>query len=216
MSGAISTFAEVVVINVVLSGDNAIVVGMAAAGLPRGQRLRALWLGITIATVLRVVFAVAATTLLHIIGLLLAGGILLLWVSWKLWREITVAGREQEREAEALLEDKEVRPMGATKTFRRALWQIIVADVSMSLDNVLAVAGAAMDHPMILAAGLLISILLMGCAAALIAKLLERHRWLAFAGLLIIVYVALKMIWAGAHDVMGAMASAEAAARFWT
>lgn len=186
---ALSILAEVVLINVALSGDNAVVVGVAVLGLPPAQRLRALWLGIAAATLLRLVFALAATTLLRILGLLLAGGILLLWVAWKLWREITARGRGG-------------MPERATKSFGTALWQIIVADVSMSLDNALAVAGAALEHPMILAAGLAISVLLMGCGAALMARLLERHRWIAYLGLAVIVYVALKMIWAGAHEIM--------------
>jgi len=189
---AVSSFVGVVLINVALSGDNAIVVGMAAAGLPAAQRLKALWLGISAATVLRLIFALVATTLLRILGLLLAGGVLLLWVGWKLWREIAA--------------NLEKPPAGAgTKSFATALWQIIVADVSMSLDNALAVAGAALDHPAILAAGLVISVLLMGSCAALLAKLLERYRWIAYLGLLVIVFVAVRMIWAGTHEIAGAI-----------
>jgi YjbE family integral membrane protein len=189
---SVSSFVQVVLINVALSGDNAIVVGMAAAGLPAAQRLRALWLGIGAATLLRVAFALVATTLLQILGLLLAGGVLLLWVAWKLWRELTVEHRKASSGA-------------GTKTFAAALWQIVVADVSMSLDNALAVAGAALDHPAILAVGLVISVLLMGSCAALLAKLLERYRWIAYLGLLVIVFVAAKMIWAGALEVAGAV-----------
>jgi YjbE family integral membrane protein len=187
---ALSVLGEVVLINLVLSGDNAIVVGMAAAGLPPAQRLWALWLGIGAATVLRLAFAFAATTLLRILGLLLAGGILLLWVAWRLWRELR-AGEAESHEG------------GRGKSFPAALWQIVVADVSMSLDNALAVAGAALGHPMILALGLGISVLLMGVAASLVAALLLRYRWIAYLGLLVIVYVALKMIWTGAHQVAG-------------
>jgi YjbE family integral membrane protein len=185
---ALSILGQVVLINVVLSGDNAIVVGLVVAGLPAAQRPWALWLGIGVATVLRLIFALAATTLLRVLGLLLAGGILLLWVAWKLWREVS-AGRHA------------APKQGSGKSFAGALWQIILADVSMSLDNALAVAGAAIGHPVILAVGLAISVLLMGGAATLIASLLLRHRWIAYVGLLAIVYVALKMIWVGAHGI---------------
>jgi YjbE family integral membrane protein len=188
---ALSVLGQVVLINVVLSGDNAIVVGLAAAGLPSAQRLRALWLGIGAATVLRLVFALVATTLLRVLGLLLAGGLLLLWVAWRLWREVSAAKPSHSASK-------------GVKSFGSALWQIIVADVSMSLDNALAVAGAALGHPAILALGLTISVLLMGGAASLIAALLERHRSIAYLGLLVIVYVALKMIWHGARQVAGA------------
>jgi YjbE family integral membrane protein len=187
---ALSVLGEVVLINLVLSGDNAIVVGLAAAGLPPAQRLWALWLGIGAATVLRLAFAFAATTLLRILGLLLAGGLLLLWVAWRLWRELR-AGEGESQDG------------GGSKSFHAALWQIVVADVSMSLDNALAVAGAALGHPMLLALGLGISVLLMGAAASLVAALLLRYRWIAYLGLLVIVYVALKMIWTGAHQVAG-------------
>jgi YjbE family integral membrane protein len=189
----LAALCEVVFINVVLSADNAVVIGMAAMGLPARERMRVLWLGIAMATVLRIGFAVVATTLLKVFGLLLAGGILLLWVSWKLWRDLS-----RIRVADGSSES------GATKTIGRALWQIVIADVSMSLDNVLAVAGAAMDHPAIMAAGLAISVLLMGSAAAVVARLLERYRWLAYVGLTVILYVAAKMIWHGAHDMAAA------------
>ncbi|HWI29668.1 MAG TPA: YjbE family putative metal transport protein, partial [Stellaceae bacterium] len=182
---ALTILGQVVLINVVLSGDNAIVVGLAVTGLPQEQRLKALWLGIGAATLLRLAFALVATTLLRILGLLLAGGLLLLWVAWKLWRELSA---EEAADAER----------AAHKSFAGALWQIIIADVSMSLDNALAVAGAAFGHPLLLAIGLVISVLLMGCAAALLASLLLRHRWIAYLGLLVILYVAAKMIWAGA------------------
>ncbi len=192
----------VIMVNFVLSGDNAIVVGMAAAGLPKAQRQRALWFGIVAATVLRVAFALLATQLLQIVGLLLAGGLLLLWVSWKLWREISPAGDAIEAEGEALLEGKVVEHAGPQKTFGEAIWQILVADVSMSLDNVLAVAGAARSDPLILGIGLVVSVLLMGIAAAAIAKLIERHRWIAYVGLVLILYISLKMIWDGGHEVI--------------
>jgi YjbE family integral membrane protein len=193
----LAALCQVVFINVVLSADNAVVIGMAAMGLPARDRMRVLWLGIAMATVLRIGFAVVATTLLKVFGLLLAGGILLLWVSWKLWREL--------RRAKAAHDDgSDAENSGPRKTVGRALWQIIVADVSMSLDNVLAVAGAALEHPVIMAVGLAISVVLMGSAAAGIARLLERYRWLAYVGLAVILYVAGKMIWHGAHDMAAA------------
>jgi YjbE family integral membrane protein len=189
---AASILVEVVLINVALSGDNAIVVGLAAAGLPGKQRLWALWLGIAAATLLRLGFAFIATTLLEILGLMFAGGLLLLWVAWKLWRELTHRGAGRAGQP-------------STKRFASALWQIVVADVSMSLDNALAVAGAALGHPMILAAGLVISVLLMGAAAALLARLLLRYRWVSYLGLLVIVFVALRMIWDGGHEIAAAV-----------
>jgi YjbE family integral membrane protein len=193
----LAALCQVVFINVVLSADNAVVIGMAAMGLPVHHRMRFLWLGIAMATVLRIGFAVVATTLLKVFGLLLAGGILLLWVSWKLWRDLSRA-----KEAADAVSDGATA--GATKTVRRALWQIVVADVSMSLDNVLAVAGAAREHPAIMVTGLAISVLLMGSAAAAVARLLERYRWLAYVGLAVILYVAAKMIWQGAHHMAAA------------
>jgi YjbE family integral membrane protein len=189
---ALSALLQVIFINVVLSADNAVVIGMAAMGLPARQRLRALWLGIAVATLLRIGFAVMATTLLRVIGLLLAGGVLLLWVGWKLWRELRAEPAEAPGDATANGE--------GDKTFGRALWQIMVADVSMSLDNVLAVAGASIDHPAVLAAGLAISVLLMGFAASAVAALLARFRWIAYAGLAVILYIAGRMIWTGVHD----------------
>jgi len=189
---ALIALGQVVFINVVLSADNAVVIGMAALGLAARDRFRVLLLGIALATLLRFAFAVVATTLLRILGLLLAGGVLLLWVAWKLWRELrrdTTSGDATEQE-------------GGRKTVGRALRQIIVADVSMSLDNVLAVAGAAMDQPAIMAAGLAISVLLMGAASAAVARLLERFRWIAYAGLAVILYIAAKMMWHGGRDIM--------------
>jgi YjbE family integral membrane protein len=193
---ALWALAQVLLINVVLSGDNAVVVGMAVTGLPAAERSRAIWLGIAAATVLRVIFAAVATQLLQLLGLVLAGGFLLLWVAWKLWRDVAGAGDAARVEME-----REGQPGTRSKTFRQVLARIILADISMSLDNVLAVAGAAIDHPMILILGLALSVLLMGAAAALVAKLLERHHWLAYVGLLVVVYVALHMIWTGANEV---------------
>jgi YjbE family integral membrane protein len=193
---AIAALGQVIVIDLLLAGDNAVVIGLAAAGLPPAQRTRAILVGIVAATVLRIVFAGVAVELLQIVGLLLAGGILLLWVAWKMERELR--GPNQ-KETEAALTAGEVHL--PRKTFTQAAWQIVVADVSMSLDNVLAVAGAARDHPAALVFGLGLSIVLMGLAASVIARLLNRHRWIAYVGLAIILYVALDMIWRGVHEV---------------
>jgi len=194
---ALSALVSVVVIDVALAGDNAVIVGMAAAGLPRAEQRRVIMIGIIAATALRVVFALGAVQLLAIVGLTLAGGILLLWVAWKMYRELRHA-----RSPAATAGNPAPVP---TKTFRQALFRVVVADVSMSLDNALAVAGVAFDHPMMLFVGLATSVLLMGLAAAAIARLLERHRWIAYLGLAVIVYVALKMIWSGAHEVIGSV-----------
>ena len=197
---------QVIAIDLVLAGDNAIVIGMAAAGLPKEMRGRAILIGIVAATVLRIGFAVAATQLLQVLGLLLVGGILLLWVCWKMWRELRETAEEHTEGEEALSgvdidHDGSVAGHTARKTFAQAAWQIVVADVSMSLDNVLAVAGAAREHPTVLILGLALSIALMGLAASFIAGLLNRHRWIAFVGLAIILYVALEMIWRGTLEV---------------
>jgi YjbE family integral membrane protein len=195
-------FLMVVGIDLALAGDNAIVIGLAAAGLPKEQRNKAILLGVLAATGLRIVFALITTQLLAIVGLLLAGGVLLLWVCWKMWRELRTSHAE-EQAAEEALEGLDINQDGTVaggaprKTFAQAAWQIIIADVSMSLDNVLAVAGAAREHPYILAFGLLLSIALMGVAASYIARLLQRYRWIAYVGLAIILYVALKMIYEG-------------------
>jgi YjbE family integral membrane protein len=201
---ALWAFAQVVMIDLVLAGDNAVVIGLAAAGLPKDQRNKAIFVGIIAATVLRIAFAGVATQLLEILGLLLIGGILLLWVCWKMWRELMQARAEQIG-AEAvtgvdLNADGTVAGGAPRKTFRQAAWQIIVADVSMSLDNVLAVAGAAREHPIVLVFGLALSIALMGFAASFIAKLLQKHHWIAYVGLAIILYVALEMIYRGAME----------------
>ncbi|MBL8831658.1 MAG: TerC family protein [Rhodospirillales bacterium] len=197
---ALVALGTVIMIDLVLAGDNAVVIGMAAAGLPAEQRNRVLMIGIVAATVLRILFASVTTQLLAIVGLLFAGGVLLLWVSWKLWREIREQGRHDEEEGEKVLEGEPVE--APRKTFRQAVIQIIVADVSMSLDNVLAVAGAAREHPYILIFGLAVSVILMGAAAAIIAKALQKHRWIAYVGLALILYVALKMMWDGGHEVL--------------
>jgi YjbE family integral membrane protein len=185
---------QVLMIDLVLAGDNAIVIGLAASGLEAELRGRAILIGIIAATVLRIAFAAFTIELLEIVGLLLAGGVLLLWVCWKMWREL----RNSRRATSA-----EVAGGGtlAPKTLWQAAWQIIVADVSMSLDNVLAVAGAAREHPAALVFGLGLSIVMMGVAASLIARLLERHRWITYIGLAVILYVAGDMIYRGFLEV---------------
>ncbi|HQU68920.1 MAG TPA: TerC family protein [Albidovulum sp.] len=197
---------QVIGIDLVLAGDNAIVIGLAAAGLPKEQRTKAIIIGIFAATVMRIGFAAVTTQLLQIVGLLLAGGILLLWVCWKMWRELQHDHAAETEATEALTgedinKDSTVAGNAPRKTFAQAATQIVIADVSMSLDNVLAVAGAARDHPSVLVIGLILSIALMGLAASFIAKLLNKHRWIAYVGLLIIVYVSLKMIWEGFSEV---------------
>jgi YjbE family integral membrane protein len=197
---------QVIMIDLVLAGDNAIVIGLAAAGLPREQRNKAILVGIIAATVLRIVFALLTTQLLQILGLLLVGGLLLLWVCWKMWRELRSGATHEDHAVEALAED-DINQDGAIakgaprKTFSQAAWQIVIADVSMSLDNVLAVAGAAHEHPTVLVIGLILSIALMGLAATFVARLLNKHRWIAYVGLAIILYVAVDMIYRGAVEV---------------
>ncbi|UPK38162.1 TerC family protein [Bradyrhizobium sp. 186] len=190
---------QVVLIDLVLAGDNAIVIGLAAAGLPQAQRVKAIVIGIVAATILRMLFAGLATQILQIVGLLLAGGILLLWVCWKMWRELRASSTNPigaKETAEAIAGSK------PRKTLVQASWQIIAADVSMSLDNVLAVAGAAREHPVVMIFGLGLSIAMMGVAASLIARLLQNHRWIAYVGLAVILYVAVEMIFRGTLDIM--------------
>jgi YjbE family integral membrane protein len=206
--GALAALFQVLMIDLVLAGDNAVAVGLAAAGLKAEDRKKAILLGLAAAVVLRIGFALVTTQLLGIVGLLFAGGVLLLWVCWKMWRDL----REQDAIGEAALEaatgvDVDSEPgHGAIpakgKTFGAAFLQILIADVSMSLDNVLAVAGAAREHPGILVFGLLLSIALMGIAATWIAKLLHRYRWIGYVGLLIVLYVALHMMWEGHRTVI--------------
>ncbi|APH54958.1 Integral membrane protein [Granulibacter bethesdensis] len=186
-SPAVIKFFQVVFIDVALAGDNALLVGLAVAGLPAGQRRKAVFWGIAIATGIRVAAGLLALQLLEIIGLTLAGGLLLLWVCWRMYREL----RRQEPHLEA---------SPPTKTMRQAMTQIVLADLSMSLDNVLAVAGAAEGHPYILMAGLVLSVLLMGVVANALANLLSRYRWIAWVGLAVVLYVALKMIWDGVQE----------------
>ena len=189
---------SVVIIDVVLAGDNAVVVGMAASGLPVEQRRRVILFGIAIATVLRILFAYFAAQLLVIIGLTLAGGILLLWVSWKMYREI----RATPTNDQLLTGGEEHQPTVRKKSAAQALGRIVLADVSMSLDNVLAVAGTARDHFWVLAFGLALSVALMGVASNYIARLLERYFWISWVGLGIIAFVALRMIWDGSTEVI--------------
>jgi YjbE family integral membrane protein len=203
---ALTALAQVIMIDLVLAGDNAIVIGLAAAGLPAHQRARAILIGIGAATVLRIGFAAVTTQLLQMVGLLLAGGLLLLWVCWRMWRELRAQHGEPADADEAY--DIQVNPDGTAtmrgprKTLMQATWQIIVADVSMSLDNVLAVAGAAREHPMILVFGLVLSIALMGAVANYIAKLLQDHRWIGYVGLAVILYVAVEMVYRGSREVL--------------
>ena len=197
-AAAIAAFFEIVMIDIVLAGDNAIVVGALAAGLPSEQRRKVIMIGVFAALVLRIAFALIVTQLLQIVGLVLAGGILLLWVAWKMFRELRHSGESPGSEEIVGDEHSGTR---AAKTFAAAAWGVALADVSMSLDNVLAVAGAARDHPWVLVFGLILSVILMGIAANVIARYIERYRWIAWIGLAVIVWVALKMIWEGAHHV---------------
>lgn len=202
---AIQAFFQVVMIDLVLAGDNAVVIGLAAAGLPKETRGKAILIGIIAATVLRIGFALVATQLLAIIGLLFFGGLLLLWVCWKMWRELRTPHQDDEEaitgvdlDGDGLIAGK---PVSKSKSLRDAVIQIVVADVSMSLDNVLAVAGAARDHWEVMVFGLVLSVLLMGVAATFIARLLHKHRWIGYVGLAIILYVALHMIWDGGLNI---------------
>jgi YjbE family integral membrane protein len=196
--GAMAALLQVLMIDLVLAGDNAIVVGALAAGLPSEQRRKVIMIGVLAALVLRVLFALIVSQLLQIVGLILAGGLLLLWVAWKMWRELRHAGESTGSDE---IEGDEHSGLRPAKSFAAAAWAVAVADVSMSLDNVLAVAGAAREHPGILIVGLIAAVGLMGVAANAIAKYIERYRWIAYLGLLVILWVALKMIWDGWHDV---------------
>ncbi|MFZ4381961.1 MAG: YjbE family putative metal transport protein [Sandarakinorhabdus sp.] len=197
---AIAAFGQVVLIDLVLAGDNAIVVGALAAGLPAAQRKKVILIGIVAALVLRIIFALLVTQLLQIVGLILAGGLLLLWVAWRMWRELNPRSAMIDMPGENDDFTASNAPAPA-KNFAAAAWSVALADVSMSLDNVLAVAGAAREHPDILIAGLVLSVALMGVAANFIAQYIERYRWIAYVGLAVIVYVAGKMIWEGFNEV---------------
>jgi YjbE family integral membrane protein len=188
----LSVLAQVLMIDLVLAGDNAVVIGLAAAGLRAEQQRQAILLGLGVATVVRILLALLALRLLAVLGLTLAGGLLLLWVCWRMYRELRRAPPHAAVGAPA-------------KSLRAAMLQIALADLSMSLDNVLAVAGAAHDRPWVMAAGLIVSVLLTAVAAQIVARLLARYRWIAWIGLAIVVYVALEMIWQGSHQVARAM-----------
>lgn len=205
----LAALAQVIFIDLVLAGDNAIVVGMVAANVEASKRRTVIFWGIAAAVILRVLFAAVTTQLLAIIGLTFAGGILLLWVCWKLFRELR-SQKAEDLGAEALSGEAyagdgvagvATGSTRAPKSMRQAIWQIILADVSMSLDNVLAVAGAARDHLWVLVVGLVLSVALMGVAATLIARLLSRHHWIAYVGLAVIAYVAISMIWQGGGEI---------------
>jgi YjbE family integral membrane protein len=209
----LTALVTVIIIDLVLAGDNAVVVGLAAAGLPKELRQKAIMIGIASAALLRIAFAIFATQLLGIIGLMFTGGLLLLWVSWKLWRELRRGAHHHNTMAtHAVSNTMPAAPATAggtavaasPKTFTQALTQIVVADVSMSLDNVLAVAGTARHHLWVLMVGLALSVALMGVAASLIARVLHRMPWISYVGLALIAYVALKMIWDGGNEVMDA------------
>lgn len=210
---AVLAFGQVLMIDLVLAGDNAVAVGLAASGVPEAQRKKVILYGLGAAVIMRIGFALITTQLLGIIGLSLAGGVLLLWVCWKMWAEIQDQAAADRQDADIALEQATGVDVDSTpgvdemsarkvKTFGQALVQILIADLSMSLDNVLAVAGAAREHPVVLALGLLLSIALMGVAATWIAKLLHRHRWIGYVGLFVVLYVALHMIWDGHRKVV--------------
>ena len=199
--GELTALLQVVLIDLVMSGDNAIIIGMAVAGLPRQDRTKIIFWGVAGATVLRIGFAAVTTQLLQIIGLTLAGGLLLLWVAWRMYRELRAKGRPEAEEMVRM----SAKP---TKTAGQAMLQIIAADISMSLDNVLAVAGAARDHMVVLWIGLALSVILMAVASNFIARILDRFHWLAWIGFAIIVYVAGAMIWDGTHEVVAATGKA--------
>lgn len=202
----LSSLVQVILIDLVLAGDNAVVIGLAAAGLPSELRRKAILIGIIAATILRICFALVTTELLSLGGgLLIAGGVLLLWVCWKMYRELTVSDEEEGEATEALSNhdhnaDGKIAGKASKKTLRQAVTQIIIADVSMSLDNVLAVAGAAQHHLEALIFGLALSVVMMGVAATFIARLLHRFRWIAWVGLVIILFVAVRMTLEGAGE----------------
>jgi YjbE family integral membrane protein len=201
--GAFAILLQVILIDAVLAGDNAIVVGSLAAGLPTAERKKVIAIGIGAALVLRIAFALVVTQLMQIVGLVLAGGLLLMWVAWRMYRDL--------RPSRAIIDVpgpddfESVTGPPPAKSFAAAAWSVAIADVSMSLDNVLAVAGAAREHPEVMIVGLVVSVALMGVAANFIAKYIERYRWIAWIGLAVIVWVAGKMIWEGWHDVAPAV-----------
>ena len=191
---AFAAFLQVLMIDIVLAGDNAIVVGALAAGLPPDQRKKVIFIGVIAALVLRIAFALVVTQLMQIVGLIFVGGLLLVWVAWRMWRDLRSGPDDPATEAH---EGSGLKP---AKSFAAAAWAVAIADVSMSLDNVLGVAGAARDHPGILIVGLIFAVALMGLAANFIATYIERYKWIAYVGLAVIVYVAGKMIYDGWVD----------------
>ena len=202
--GAFAVLVQVILIDAVLAGDNAIVVGSLAAGLPAAQRKKVIAIGIAAALILRIIFALLVTQLMQIVGLILAGGLLLLFVAWRMYRDLRPS-RPVVIDAHPSGPGPEdfaaVTGPSPAKSFAAAAWAVALADVSMSLDNVLAVAGAAREHPEVMIIGLLVSVALMGVAANFIAKYIERYRWIAWVGLAVIIYVAGKMIWEGFDEV---------------
>ena len=203
----LSAFFQVILVDLVLAGDNAIVIAMVVSSFPARQRAQLLMIGIGAATVVRVIFAIATVHLMQIVGLMLAGGLLLLWVCWKLWREIESVRAMQLSPAGIY----GTPPPVPIKSVGRAVTQIVIADISMSLDNVLAVAGVARDHAWVLVFGLTLSIALMGFCATVLARWLQRYHWIAYVGLLTIVYVAGSMIWDGSMEVANGMSVAPVA-----
>jgi YjbE family integral membrane protein len=196
--GAVAAFLQILFIDIVLAGDNAIVVGALAAGLPPDQRKKVILIGVAAALVLRIAFALLVSQLLQIVGLVLAGGILLLWVAWRMYREL---GHKDESTGSEEVVGDEHSGLRPAKSFASAAWGVALADVSMSLDNVLAVAGAAREHPYVLIFGLALSVILMGAAANVIARYIDQYRWIAWGGLAVILWVAVKMIYEGAGHV---------------
>ena len=194
---AMAAFGQVVLIDLVFAADNAIVVGALAGGLPADERRKVILIGIGAALVLRIFFALIVSVLMGIVGLILAGGLLLLWVAWKFWRELR---HVQESPGSEEIVGDEHSGLKSARSFWGAVWAVTAADVSMSLDNVLGVAGAARDHPGILVIGLLLSVALMGLAANIIARYIERYKWIAYIGLLVILWVAVRMIYEGTID----------------
>jgi YjbE family integral membrane protein len=197
-SSALVALLQVIIIDLTLAGDNAVVIGIAAARVSKDKRPRAIFWGLVVAVILRVILAMLAATILEVIGLMFAGGILLLWVSWRIWRDLNPTPEEV---AEAAANHADAHKI---KNLRRAMLRIVIADLSMSLDNVLAVAGAAMEHVWVLAIGLILSVALMGVAASVVARLLNKHPWISYAGLFIVLYVALRMIWFGGMEIWNA------------
>ena len=198
-SSAWTALASVILLDLVLAGDNAIVVGALAAGLPPEQRKKVIFIGVIAALVLRVVFALMVNILMGVIGLIFVGGLLLIWVAWKMYRDLKRSEATESPGSPEILGD-ENSGIPAAKSFAAAAWAVAVADVSMSLDNVLAVAGAAKDHPGIMIVGLIFAVALMGIAANVIAQYIERYKWIAWFGMAVIVYVAGKMIYEGWTD----------------